>query len=123
MQLTKEQQAKLQQQPTANPPAATRPPQARPPKGNLPAPVKVEKGHALANLKTEMTGRQDFYDQITEMRIQHIDHCETRSDEAVLAHIAAKGESNFFDSTELHSLMGQFMPANDAARPVLAEVS
>jgi hypothetical protein len=94
-----------------------------PPKGNLPAPVKVEKGHALANLKTEMTGRQDFYDQITEMRIQHIDHCETKSDAAVLAHIAAKGESNFFDSTELHSLMGQFMPANDAARPVLAEVA
>jgi hypothetical protein len=102
---------------------ATPPKRTTAPTGNLPAPVKVEKGHALANLKTEMTGRQDFYDQITAMRIQHIDHCETQSDAAVLAHIESKGESNFFDSTELTSLMSEFMPAIAPVQRALAEVA
>jgi hypothetical protein len=81
------------------------------PASNLPSLVKVEKVHAMTELKAEMTGRQEFYQQVTDMRIQHIDHCEAQSDAAVIAHIESKQGEGFLDqfSGGMDALMNEFM--------------
>jgi hypothetical protein len=80
------------------------------PTSNLPSLVKVEKGHALAGLKSEMAGRQEFYEQVTDMRIQHIDHCEAQSDAAVIAHLQGKQGEGFLDSDiGMDALLNEFM--------------
>jgi hypothetical protein len=109
MQLTKEQQAKFDQQQSAVKPASQAK-SSRPASTNLPSLVKVEKGHALAGLKAEMAGRQEFYEQVTDMRIQHIDHCEAQSDAAVIAHLQDKQGEGFLDSDiGMDALLNEFM--------------
>jgi hypothetical protein len=82
------------------------------PASDLPSLVKVEKGHAMAELKAEMAGRQEFYQQVTDMRIQHIDHCEAQSDAAVIAHVEGRQGEGFLDqfSGGMDALMNEFMP-------------
>jgi hypothetical protein len=100
MQLTKEQQAKLQ----ANKPA-TKPAQPQPPQGATPGLAKVSQQHAIAKTKADINAVQTIAAKRTQIVLQAFDNAMADSDADIIAGLEARlgGDSDGFFGFDLEA--------------------